>query len=298
MKHDRVSVIIPVYNEAQRLNRCLSSVTAQTHRELEIILVDDGSTDGSPGICKDYADKDSRIRVIRQENRGLAAARNCGLDAATADLIQFVDSDDWILPTMTEELLTALKTEGASAAQCGFYKVNEEEHFEIPAETETDECRVFRGKDIFDLLTKENIRTVVQWNKLFRREIFNGLRFPEGKVHEDEFIIHRELARMDSFLSLNKKLYVYTQRRGSITDQRTVKTHLYACEAYLDRMRFFTGIGNLSAAAYAYVRLFRQIETCKRQMDKEVIQKEDREKLISIRDAAKAVSDAEFPWVF
>ena len=113
-----ISVIIPIYNVEAYLDECVQSILSQTHKQLEIILVDDGSPDGCPAMCDAWAEKDSRIRVIHKENGGLSDARNVGIDAATGDYIAFVDSDDWIVPEMYEKMLAALKKENADICAC------------------------------------------------------------------------------------------------------------------------------------------------------------------------------------
>lgn len=265
-----VSIIIPVYNEEVYLKRCLSSVVSQTYSKLEIILVDDGSTDGSPDICDHFARQDSRICVIHQNNQGLSAARNAGLDLASSDYIQFVDGNDWILPTMTEELMAVLQEDSSDVSQCSFYMVSEQPenemlHFDFDAdENNLQDRRIYSGDDLHLQLTRNHMHTVVQWNKLFKRKVLDGLRFPVGKLHEDEFIIHRELAQMKAMSCLNRKLYVYMQNPKSITHQRSLKNHLHICEAYLDRTQFYVEKKIYSAAAVAYTMLLRNVTSLDR----------------------------------
>lgn len=265
MRSDSVSIIIPIYNEEAYLHRCVQSVISQTHRDLEIILVDDGSTDNSADICDRFAKQDSRIRVIHQDNQGLSAARNAGLDIATSDYIQFVDSDDRILPTMTEELLYVLHEDASDVSQCSFYKVSESLEDEMPCiDSNADagsmpERKIYRGNDLYFQLPRHHMRTVVQWNKLFRRKLFENLRFPVGKLHEDEFVIHRELVQMNSLSWLDRKLYVYSENPKSITHQRTIKNNIHICEAYLDRTWFYVENNIHSVVPVTYAMLLRAI---------------------------------------
>lgn len=299
MRSDSVSIIIPIYNEEAYLHRCVQSVISQTHRDLEIILVDDGSTDGSADICDRFAMQDSRIRVIHQDNQGLSAARNAGLDIATSGYIQFVDSDDWILPTMTEELLSVLREDASDVAQCDFYKASESSENElshIALNTETSslpERNTYSGDALYLQLPRHHMRTVVQWNKLFKKEIFDDLQFPVGKLHEDEFVIHRELIQMNSLSWLGRKLYVYTENPKSITHQRTLKNSIHICEAYLDRARFYVDNNIYSVAPISYAMLLRAVAYVEKeansQEDMQIDGQSARDVLRHIREEIKAI---------
>lgn len=229
----------------------------QTYRNLDIILVDDGSVDAGGAICDLYAAKDHRIRVIHQENRGLAAARNAGLRAAEGAFIQFADSDDALRPELTASLLRLIRQTGADIAACDYEEI-------FPGETAAGKtpgrCHytVYEGRKKYTLLFgRPHGRTVVQCGKMFRREVFSGICFAEGKYHEDEFIILDELAAADRLAFTDRKLYMYYRNPGGITGTVSCRRAQDACEARMRQIAGFleTGHTDLAAAAY-YCFLF------------------------------------------
>lgn len=211
----KISVIVPVYNAGAYLKPCLDSILAQTHRDLEILLVDDGSTDGSGSVCDAYAAADSRVRVLHQENRGLSAARNAGLDAATGEFLAFADADDVLAPEMLERLLESIAD--ADMAVCNIQRLSETgEPGEIcPIGDEILTGRVFGEK----LLLPQAWFYVTVMNRLYRRELFDVLRFPEGIIHEDEAIVCDLAARCRRVVTVSRPLYGYRRTPGSITER-------------------------------------------------------------------------------
>lgn len=205
-----VSVVVPVYNVAGYVADCLESLRRQTYENIEVIVVDDGSVDGSGEICSRFAATDARFRVIHQSNGGLSSARNTGLDAVRGEYISFVDSDDVVSPVFIEVLL-ALRTD---IAQCIFATEVDglarcsEMHGGVIAMSGREACHA-------QLLDSTGNATVV-WNKLYKASLFNGIRFPVGKQHEDEFVTHRVLWSAASFSSVSQPLYFYRQRSNSI----------------------------------------------------------------------------------
>ena len=205
-----VSVVVPVYNVAGYVADCLKSLRRQTYENIEVIVVDDGSVDGSGEICSRFAATDARFRVIHQSNGGLSSARNTGLDAVRGEYISFVDSDDVVSPVFIEVLL-ALRTD---IAQCIFATEVDglaccsEMHGGMIAMSGREACHA-------QLLDSTGNATVV-WNKLYKASLFNGIRFPVGKQHEDEFVTHRVLWSAASFSSVSQPLYFYRQRSNSI----------------------------------------------------------------------------------
>ncbi len=256
---EKISVIVSIYNMERYLQRCVDSILAQTYDNMEILLVDDGSTDASGQICDDYTARDSRIRVIHQQNGGLSMARNAGLDQATADYCLFVDSDDELLPPMVETLWTVMCRTGADIVQCDYIDVFPESGVpEGVREQGFDPAKIGRVevlkgnrklRSLYDLYP----RSVVQWNKLFRRQIFEDLRFVPGKCHEDEFIAHRELAAARSIAVIDSKLYLYYRLEGSITATPTMEKRIHACEGFCDRMHFFAEMNKVYLAEKSYL---------------------------------------------
>lgn len=215
----RVSIIVPIYKVPDYLERCVYSLTAQTHKDLEILLVDDGSPDECPGICDRLAKEDSRIRVIHKENGGLSSARNAGIAQATGDYLAFVDSDDFVTKTYIEDLLSACESSGVKLAACGYVEYYSEEkqiiHCGSNSYVTTGEAAV---KDIF---TMKNDIHVVAWNKLYAKELFTGnqILYPQGMLHEDVFTTYRFCAAAEKVAYINKPNYYYVQRQGSIIGQ-------------------------------------------------------------------------------
>lgn len=203
-----VSVIIPVYNVTDYLRRCLDSVCIQRYTNLEIILVDDGSTDGSGAICDDYAQQDRRIHVIHQENRGAATARNQGLSVATGAYIAFVDSDDFVHREYIACLLELCITQHCEVAQCAFER-GVQSYFSQPTKRDTLEIR--NRDNLFD----DRCLKITVWGKLFHRPLMEGHRFLDGATYEDEGFTYAVLYQANQIVLTHQRLYYYYQRDGS-----------------------------------------------------------------------------------
>ena len=191
---DLISVIVPVYNVEQYLERCINSIINQTYKNLEIILVDDGSTDSSGSICDTLYTSDNRILVIHQDNGGLSCARNTGIDHNRGKYVTFVDSDDWIDIRMIEKLYSRIIKDNSQIAFCNLAYVDQQgnEYYDEPDKTDhiLDEYQFWH--DYY--LKKNNGCYIVSCAKLIRRDVFaNGIRFRVGKICEDEFIIHEKI---------------------------------------------------------------------------------------------------------
>ena len=218
-----VNIIIPVYNVKEYLARCVDSVLAQTHENIRVWLVDDGSTDGSEQVCDEYAARDGRVVVIHKENGGLSSARNTGLDRIFSMAperrgvyVAFVDSDDWVEPEFIEFLLDLLVTTGADVSQCGHYITFSESH-------EEDKCAdyglvMLDRVQAMESLCRNGRWDVTAWNKLYRLDLFEGLRYPRGKSYEDTFTAHLIAARASTFVVRMVPLYHYVQRYTSIAN--------------------------------------------------------------------------------
>lgn len=212
--HDLISVIIPVYNVEEYLCRCVDSVLDQTYRNTEILLVDDGSPDNCPAICDEYARQDARVRVLHQENKGLSGARNAGIDVAKGQWLAFVDSDDYLAPDFLERLLDACERTGSDLSVCRWEYVRGEK---IP-EHGTGETRVYTGREMLaNLYLPDGAYFVVAWNKLYRRELFEEIRYPLGKIHEDEATTYRIYDKVRQAAYVDRSLYGYFVTPVSIT---------------------------------------------------------------------------------
>lgn len=213
-----ISIIVPVYNVADLLDKCVESVCHQTYENLEIILVDDGSTDGSGEICDKWEAIDDRIVVIHKANGGISDARNAALDIAKGEYIGFVDSDDSIEPCMYECLLRKLEHTENDLVVCAYRTVDENGNPCKQIYDNIPDCTVSAAEYI--KMVNKNERNhctlVVVWNKLFRRCLLEKIRFQVGVVHEDEFFLNEILLRVNQIEILCTPYYNYLQRTGSV----------------------------------------------------------------------------------
>lgn len=232
-----ISIIVPVYNVERYLERCVNSLVNQTYKNLEIILVDDGATDSSGVLCDFLAKQDERIQVIHKTNGGLSDARNVGMRVAKGELIAFVDSDDYIHHEMYERMHSAMKREGSDIIICGICSF-EDGHDVQNGELDNTYENV-DSPDIYKCLVDKDIVTVVQWNKLFKKEVLEGIEYPIGKLHEDVYVIHRELARCKRITYLDAKMYFYMQRSDSIMHTESEKSIEDGIEGLESRIDFF-----------------------------------------------------------
>ena len=207
-----ISIIITVYNVDTFLDRCLKSITNQTYRNLEIILINDGSTDRSDQICDAWASKDPRIKVLHTTNQGVAAARNCGLHIANGDYIGFADADDWAEPDMFEKLADSLEQYNADIAICGF----EEKWpgYSVLKVSKSFRCYT-KEEALHELILDRNIQSYV-WNKLFRRECVPDAPFPPLKRMSDLGGLHHFFRKADKIVEINRVLYHYNRRNNSL----------------------------------------------------------------------------------
>ncbi len=253
---EKISVIVPVYNVAEYLGKCVDSIMGQTYKNLEILLVDDGSKDNSGEICDEYALKDSRIRVIHQKNGGLSAARNTGLNAASGEYVFFCDSDDYIELDALEKLHSKLAADNADIVACGFSEVWEKEGkvTNKKAFTSNSTGRWSGHESIIQMMRTNNICTVA-WNKLYKRDLFDDVRFPEGRVHEDEATIYKALykAKIVSFLPVS--LYNYIQRNESIMHSQNDKRNDDLIMAGTERVSFFRDKNEIELMEYSLMAL-------------------------------------------
>lgn len=212
-----ISVIVPVYNVEKYLKQCVDSIIAQTYTDLEIILVDDGSTDLCPGICDEYAAMDTRIRVLHKKNGGLSDARNAGLEVARGEFIGFVDSDDYIMPMMYELLYQACVDHGVAVAMCGRRVIDEKETV-IRYECCMENAALLEAKEaVQSLLRNDNRCDSAVWDKLYRSFLFVDIRYPAKVHYEDQNVTARLISYSERIYHVGQALYVYRKREGSIT---------------------------------------------------------------------------------
>lgn len=230
-----ISVIVPVYKVEDYLDKCIQSIVNQTYANLEIILVDDGSPDRCGRMCEVWAGKDHRIRVIHKENGGLSDARNAGMAVSTGTYTAFVDSDDWIAPDFIQTLYDAILQSGAQIAGCDVCTVFPEQEPDLG--NGTGELRICSAEEaLSDLLQGKGFRAVA-WNKLYHSALLESERYPVGKHHEDEFFTYRIYGKAKSLVYVDRPMYFYLQRQGSIMRSFTIK-RLDALDAYLERLNY------------------------------------------------------------
>lgn len=227
-----ISVIVPVYNVEKYIDRCLESLLNQSYENLEIILVNDGSTDNSASKCAEWEEKDSRIVVVHTVNKGASAARNKGLDICNGELIGFVDSDDYIEESMYEKLYDSLVKTNSDISCCGIKRFNDLEEVDLWVSDKDEE---FNRNTIFDTVYTSYIGWAI-WNRLYKREIWKDIRFVEGRTREDLEIIFRILYKTNKMSYINEALYNYYISESGVTNAKFSEKNLdmlWACEKSL-----------------------------------------------------------------
>ncbi len=215
----KVSIIVPVYNVAAYLRKCVDSILCQSLQEIEVILVDDGSTDACGEICDWYSLQDTRVKVIHKANGGLSDARNAGIAQATGAYIGFVDSDDYIEREMFEDLYQACLEEGTKIAACDYVYEGEKTGQRIS--WSTGEYVQLSAEDFFQkVLQTPSATGMGVWDKLYKRELFQKVRFRKGELHEDTDILYRLVFRTDFIAYISHPYYIHCERKGSITKDR------------------------------------------------------------------------------
>lgn len=225
----KVSIIIPIYNAESHLKRCIGSAVEQTYGDLEIILVNDGSTDTSANICRSFADKDPRIVLIDQKNTGVSAARNKALDIATGDLITFIDSDDHVYEDYVEYMVRLFEQYGSDITCTGQIRDQKaEDEPELIEGTEACLKRYLTTNDIFPAV----------WGKLYKKEVFDGIRFPVGKRYEDNYILFRLLDRCSSVTIGQILKYCYNNNPESFVNQKFTQSQIDLVDAMTEQREF------------------------------------------------------------
>lgn len=242
MDAELVSVIVPIYNVEKYIEKCIVSIINQTYKNIEIILVDDGSPDNCLEICEFWKNKDNRIKIIRKENGGLSDARNYGLEYSKGSYIVFVDSDDYVEKNFIEIMYNEIKNNDADLAICNYYLNYIDKQIQ---NTYYNNKFAISSNDKYNYLYNGyNKVTIVAWNKMYKRDIFKNIRYPKGKLHEDEFIICDILKATNKIVYiLNPPLYHYIQRDDSIMAKFNVK-RFDIIEALDKRISFFEEIND------------------------------------------------------
>lgn len=298
-KLSSVSVIVPIYNIEKYIDKCISSIINQTFRDIEIILVNDGSTDNSYNICESYKMRDDRIVLVNKENGGLSSARNRGIEKATGKYIAFIDGDDYVHPRFIEKLFNAIND--ADIAVCGIEIIDErgnktnylatgdkyEEY--IPFKNEILSPNVVERKYYIE---KNGFIFVVAWNKLYKKEIFDKIRYDEGKNFEDELIFSSLLRQCKVIQFLPDKLYYYVQRKNGITGKSKYdEKYMYLNEILERRIKLYKEHDEKKLLRLAYIKHLRQTITYYAKLER-------RTKIIAKRSYRKILSEKNVPWFY
>lgn len=238
-----ISVIVPVYKVENYISKCIESLINQTYKNLEIILVDDGSPDLSAKICEEYASKDSRIVVLHKENGGLSDARNYGLERAHGELIGFVDSDDYINEHMYEILANTMERIQADIVISNLEEVYEGQPQKTVINSNTEyTTRMFNNIEAQSVYyDEENIRIAftVAWNKLYKKQVLGDIRYPKGYIHEDEFTTFKYLYNAKNIAFVDVPLYYYLRRDTGIMGSGFNAKKFHLLKAYEQRIEFY-----------------------------------------------------------
>ena len=248
----KISIVVPVYNVQPYLARCLDSILGQKFRDFDCVLIDDGSTDESGRICEDFAAKDSRISVMHQDNAGLSAARNAGIDWAFAksasSYITFIDSDDWVSAEYLENLYGAVESGKARMSACAFLTVCDDQPSELLSGA-LDKVTVRTAEDFWCL---PFLYRVVVWAKLYAKDLWSDIRFPEGKLHEDNFTTHKVVFAAGSVANVRSADYFYLQRKDSILGRPWDVRRLDELEGLEEQLSFLRQHGKYRALAVVF----------------------------------------------
>ncbi|UOR13789.1 glycosyltransferase family 2 protein [Halobacillus amylolyticus] len=245
-----ISIIVPVYNVEPYLRRCLDSILAQTFTNIEVIVVNDGSTDGSGLICDEFATKDERVKVIHKENGGVSSARNIGIDEARGNFIGFVDSDDWVFEDMFGRLFRICLNSNCDIAVCDFAREINGKGSLLRQESYT---KTMNNEEAMRQLFKGKLYRFALCNKLYKKKCFFNVRFPEGRIHEDLSTTYKLFYKADKVVFTNYTGYIYVKRDRSILTSRFSRK----------RMEAFIGWDEIiSFMESEYPRLSKEYLTC------------------------------------
>ncbi|WP_155828110.1 glycosyltransferase family 2 protein [Butyrivibrio sp. VCB2006] len=275
---DLISVVVPSYNVEDYIDKCIDSICHQDYENIEIILVDDGATDGTGEKCDEWAQRDARVRVIHQENQGLSGARNSGIRVAKGQYISFIDSDDMIATDYVSTLYDCILKSGARMAQGRSKNFFKEE--DIAGFVSEDKRSVQSGYDMCKTLMSEyKMGWGIVMTKMFDKSLFDDLEFPLGHIHEDEYLVYKLYWNSGKVALTDKIVYHYrSKRKGSITHSGYSLKRLDAMYARQERCEFFKELGEKELYQLAKLGLCTtQIEALRKLKDSDI---EDKEKYI------------------
>lgn len=302
---DLVSVIVPIFNIEHYLERCVDSIINQTYKNLEIILVDDGSPDNCPSMCDNYANKDSRIKVIHKKNGGLSDARNAGMKVATGKYISFIDSDDYVSSEFIETLYNAMTTENSDIVECSVVRFYEDNHFDVYSDDFPNAN--YDTVDGLSALIAENPFKQHVWNKLYKAEVVLDIPFAVGKLNEDEFWTYQIFGQAKKVTRINKTMYFYFQRESSIMGNTYNLRRLDALEGkanrqayiekYFPRLSVQSKIDLYGSCIFAYQSVLKYMSGSEKQQAKRIINRYRKKYSLSLSEI-NMVSDSTRKYYF
>lgn len=238
----KISVVIPVYNVEKYLSECLDSVIYQTYKNLQIILVDDGSTDSSGKICDEYAEKDDRITVVHQSNAGAGAAKNTGLELIDGDYFSIIDSDDYIELDMYEKMVNSLEKYNSDIAQCLFRNVFVNDSFDRKYKIKGNYPKILTSKNFL----KEYLydwKYAIFWNKLFKKSLLQNIKFPVGRKIDDEFFTYKLVCNAKKVVNIDNILYNYRMRKTSVMNENNSDRLIYdRIDCFIERYNYVSNV--------------------------------------------------------
>jgi len=247
-----ISVIVPVYNTEAYLIRCLDSIIAQTCCNLEIIIINDGSSDRCPVIAEEYAKKDRRICLVHQENAGVSEARNAGKRLSHGSYLSFIDSDDFIEPDYYKTLYRILYSNNADISICNKRIINSTAEYPFPYDI-PEGVTLFSGNEaLFELVNDKWLRNYL-WDKLFKKELFSGIEFPKDRTFEDMAVMHKIFYRAKTIVITNEIKYNYTLRKDALSGSMTICNQYHRFLAHIERVSFFENVNRGDLALKAII---------------------------------------------
>lgn len=269
----KISIIVPVYNAEKFLHKCINSIVNQSFTNIEILLINDGSTDNSLDICYRYANIDNRIIVLNKENGGVASARNLGLDNANGDFIGFVDSDDYLHQDMYSKLIEAIQETDACIVECGYYKVVADNKIPIAVQMKEE---IIEGhyESSLRYISQQNIQNFL-WNKLYKQNLFESIRIPDLRYSED-FIANINLHfKCERKTVISDCLYYYVKHKDSVVNKKFSNYHYDNIKAGEMALEFYKNRFSGSLVNYVYINLLLRIRSLYLLMSASDYNKED-----------------------
>lgn len=238
-----ISIVIPVYNVEKYIEECLDSIINQTYDNIEIILIDDGSTDNSGNLCDEYARKDKRIKVVHKKNAGASDARNKGIALSTGKYIAFVDADDLIHKNYIRILLEIIREKLADIAVGGYslFQDKKECQDKLFDKNYLSETEILSDKHLYDdsFIKNETMILTVPWGKLFKKELWEGIEYPVGKINEDTFTSYKVMENAKRVAFLKEPIYYWRNNPDSVTRSKFSLKYLHGLEAFQEQLEYF-----------------------------------------------------------